>query len=281
VLQLLNYIGIGFKIQPQKVKLEPQKVKFIKMKKRLFTSKLKILLLSCLIVTLIIAAKQLNIQGLLHTLIIWVESLGIFGPIAYIVIYNLATLLFIPGSLLTLKGGCLFGVFWGSVYVLIAAIIGATLAFLIGRHFSQNWVYRQMEKYPKFKAIDLAVAKEGWKIVLLTRLSPLFPFNLLNYAFGVTQVSLKDYILGSFGIIPGTVMYVYIGSLAGNIAMINISHQPSTPETQIWQWIMRIIGLIATVAVTVYMTKIAQKALAQSVELTETSRLEQPDSFRE
>ncbi|PHJ62836.1 SNARE associated Golgi family protein [Nostoc linckia z18] len=251
------------------------------MKKRLFTSKLKILLLSCLIVTLIIAAKQLNIQGLLHTLIIWVESLGIFGPIAYIVIYNLATLLFIPGSLLTLKGGCLFGVFWGSVYVLIAAIIGATLAFLIGRHFSQNWVYRQMEKYPKFKAIDLAVAKEGWKIVLLTRLSPLFPFNLLNYAFGVTQVSLKDYILGSFGIIPGTVMYVYIGSLAGNIAMINISHQPSTPETQIWQWIMRIIGLIATVAVTVYMTKIAQKALAQSVELTETSRLEQPDSFRE
>ncbi|MBC1241076.1 TVP38/TMEM64 family protein [Nostoc sp. 2RC] len=251
------------------------------MKKRLFTSKLKILLLSCLIVTLIIAAKQLNIQGLLHTLIIWVESLGIFGPIAYIVIYNLATLLFIPGSLLTLKGGCLFGVFWGSVYVLIAAIIGATLAFLIGRHFSRNWVYQQMEKYPKFKAIDLAVAKEGWKIVLLTRLSPLFPFNLLNYAFGVTQVSLKDYILGSFGIIPGTVMYVYIGSLAGNIAMINISHQPSTPETQIWQWIMRIIGLIATVAVTVYMTKIAQKALAQSVELTETSHLEQPDSFRE
>ncbi|MDZ8183774.1 MAG: TVP38/TMEM64 family protein [Nostoc sp. ChiSLP02] len=248
------------------------------MKKPLLNSKLKLLLLSCLVITFIIAAKQLNLQGLLHTSVIWVESLGIFGPIAYIVIYNLATLLFIPGSLLTLKGGCLFGVFWGSIYVLIAAIIGATLAFLIGRHFSRNWVCQQMDKHPKFKAIDLAVAKEGWKIVLLTRLSPLFPFNLLNYAFGVTQVSLKDYILGSFGIIPGTVMYVYIGSLAGNLAMISTSHQPRTLETQIWEWIMQGVGLVATVAVTVYITKIAQKALNKSVGMAKISDLEEPDS---
>ncbi|MFN6472765.1 MAG: TVP38/TMEM64 family protein [Nostoc sp. SerVER01] len=244
------------------------------MKKRLFNSKLKILLLSCLIVAFIIAAKQLNFQGILHTLIIWVESLGVLGPIAYIIIYNLATLLFIPGSLLTLKGGCLFGVFWGSIYVLIAAIIGATLSFVIGRYLSRNWVCQQMDKHPKFKAIDLAVSKEGWKIVLLTRLSPLFPFNLLNYAFGVTQVSLKDYILGSFGIIPGTVMYVYIGSLAGDIAMINTSHQPTTPETQIWQWIMQGVGLIATIAVTVYITKIAQKALDKSVAIVELTNNE-------
>ncbi|MDZ8109523.1 MAG: TVP38/TMEM64 family protein [Nostoc sp. DedQUE12a] len=251
------------------------------MKKRLLNSKLKLLLLGCLVVTLIIAAKQFNFQGLLHSLIIWVESLGVFGPIAYIVIYNLATLLFIPGSLLTIKGGCLFGVFWGSIYVLIAAIIGATLAFLIGRHLSRDWVCRQINKHPKFKAIDLAVAKEGWKIVLLTRLSPVFPFNLLNYAFGVTQVSLKNYILGSFGIIPGTVMYVYIGSLAGNLAMINTSHQPRTSETQIWEWIMQGIGLVATVAVTVYITKIAQKALNQSVGIAERSDLEKPDSSLE
>ncbi|MGF2038129.1 MAG: TVP38/TMEM64 family protein [Nostoc sp. CmiVER01] len=239
------------------------------MKKRLLNSKLKLLLLSCLIVTLIIVAKQFNFQGLLQTLVIWVKSLGVLGPIAYIVIYNLATLLFIPGSLLTFAGGWLFGVFWGSIYVLIAATAGATLAFIIGRYLSRDWVSRQMEKHPKFKAIDLAVAKEGWKIVLLTRLSPIFPFNLLNYAFGVTQVSLNDYILGSFGIIPGTVMYVYIGSLAGNLAMINTFYQPTTPETQVWQWVMRIIGLIATVAVTVYITKVAQKALAQSVALEE------------
>ncbi|MBW4613494.1 MAG: TVP38/TMEM64 family protein [Desmonostoc vinosum HA7617-LM4] len=231
------------------------------MSKHRFNFKLKLLILSCLVATLILAARYFNIQEFLHTLIIRVQSLGILGPIAYILIYNLATLLFIPGSLLTLKGGCLFGVFWGSVYVLIAAIIGATLAFLIGRYLSRDWVCRQIDKHPKFKAINLAVTKEGWKIVLLTRLSPIFPFNLLNYAFGVTQVSLRDYILGSIGIVPGTVMYVYIGSLAGNLAMINSTHQTTNAEAQIWQWVMQVIGLIATVAVTIYVTKVAQKAL--------------------
>lgn len=95
-------------------------------------------------------------------------------------------MLFVPGSLLTIKGGCLFGIFWGSVYVLIAATLGAIGAFLLGRYLSRDWVCRKLGKNPKFQAIDRAVAQEGWKIVLLTRLSPVFPFNLLNYAFGVT-----------------------------------------------------------------------------------------------
>lgn len=239
---------------------------FLKYKPKL-NSKLKMLLLTLIVVMLIMIAKYLQLEEVLQKLIIWVQSLGALGPIVYIIIYNLATLLFIPGSLLTLKGGCLFGVFWGSVYVLIAAIFGATLAFIVGRYLSRDWVSCQIDKYPKFQAINVAVAKEGWKIVLLTRLSPIFPFNLLNYAFGVTQVSLKDYILGSLGIIPGTVMYVYIGSLAGNLAMINTHNQPSSPEVQIWQWVMRVVGLIATVAVTVYMTKLAQKALKESMKL--------------
>lgn len=225
------------------------------------SGKLKLLFFVFFATILIIIAKQFNFLVILQTLILWVKSLGIFGAIAYILIYNLATLLFIPGSLLTLKGGCLFGVFWGSVYVLIAATVGAILAFLIGRYLSRDWVTEQMKKYPKFQAIDQAIAKEGWKIVLLTRLSPVFPFNLLNYAFGVTQISLKDYILGSLGIVPGTIMYVYIGSLATDLAMINTTHQPVTAATQMWQWIMQILGLIATVGVTVYVTKIAQKAL--------------------
>lgn len=234
-----------------------------------FPAKFKLLILIFFVAISIVVAKHFQIQELFQQSIIWVQSLGVLGPIAYIVIYNLATLLFIPGSLLTLKGGCLFGVFWGSIYVFIAAIIGATFAFLIGRYLSRDWVSRQMEKHPKFKAINLAVAKEGWKIVLLTRLSPIFPFNLLNYAFGVTQVSLKDYILGSLGIIPGTVMYVYIGSLATNLAAINTSHQPSSPEAQIWQWSMQVIGLIATIGVTVYITKIAKKSLQENVFLTD------------
>jgi uncharacterized membrane protein YdjX (TVP38/TMEM64 family) len=233
--------------------------------------RLKLLIISFLVATLIISAQYFPVKQLFNDAISQVQSLGILAPTAYIIIYNLATILFIPGSVLTLKGGCLFGLFWGSVYVLIAAVIGAIVAFMIGRYLCRDWVARQIDKYPKFTAINLAVAKEGWKIVLLTRLSPIFPFNLLNYAFGVTQVSLKDYILGSLGIIPGTVMYVYIGSLAGDLAMVNTPNQPSHPQGQIWQWVMQIIGLIATIAITVYITKVAQKTLRKSVGMAEIS----------
>ncbi|BDA70307.1 hypothetical protein CAL7716_044730 [Calothrix sp. PCC 7716] len=218
---------------------------------------IKILLACIAVVTVIFLAKALNFQSLLQQALRWVQSLGVLGPIAFMVIYNLATILFIPGSVLTLGGGVLFGVFWGSIYVFIAATIGATVAFLIGRYLSRDWVSKQLEKYPKFQAIDSAVAREGWKIVFLTRLSPLFPFNLLNYAFGITQVSLKDYILGSSGMIPGTIIYVYIGSLAGDIAMIG-TKQSTNPTLQ---WSVRIVGFIATVAVTIYVTRIARNAL--------------------
>ncbi len=168
-------------------------------------------------------------------------------------------MLFIPGSILTLGAGFVFGLFWGSVYVFIGATIGATVAFLIGRYLARDWVVQKIAGNQKFAAIDQAVAKEGLKIVLLTRLSPIFPFNLLNYAFGITGVSLKDYFIGSIGMIPGTILYVYIGSLAGNLAMLGTENQPSNPTLQ---WGMRILGLIATVAVTVYITRIAKKALA-------------------
>ncbi|MEQ9367578.1 MAG: TVP38/TMEM64 family protein [Coleofasciculus chthonoplastes F3-SA18-01] len=230
-----------------------------------FNSQLKFILISGLVIILLVATQYFNIRGLLQGSLLWVESLGVLAPMVFIVIYNVATVLFIPGSLLTLKGGCLFGVVWGSIYVTIAATLGAICAFLIGRYLSRDWVCRKIESNPKFKAINQAVKKEGWKIVLLTRLSPIFPFNLLNYAFGVTQVSLKDYALGSIGMVPATVVYVYIGSIATDLATLNMSNQPSTKETQIAQWVIRGIGLIATVAVTVYITHLAKKALDENV----------------
>ncbi len=220
---------------------------------------LKPISIGCLIVFLIVISKQFNLQALFQKSLLWVDSLGWLAPIAFIIIYNIATLLFIPGSLLTLKGGCLFGFFWGSVYVFIAAIIGATFAFLVGRFISRDWVYQQIGSKPNFQAIDKAVAKNGFKIVFLTRLSPIFPFNLLNYAFGITQVSLKDYILGSIGMIPGTAMYVYMGSLINDIAMNNAS--TINPETQYAQLLLRGFGLITTIFVTIYVANVAKKAL--------------------
>ncbi len=176
----------------------------------------------------------------------------------FILIYILATVLFIPGSLLTLGAGVLFGVAWGSVWVSVASTLGATCAFVVGRYFIRDWVGKKIEKDEKFKAIDQAVAVEGWKIVVLTRLSPIFPFNLLNYAFGITQVSLRDYFFASWiGMMPGTIMYVYIGSLAGNLAALGSQGQTRTPV----EWGLYGVGLVAAIAVTIYVTRIAKKAL--------------------
>jgi uncharacterized membrane protein YdjX (TVP38/TMEM64 family) len=226
-------------------------------------SKLKLIGGIGLIILLAIAAQQFNLSALVQNSLLWVKSLGIWGAIAFITIYNFATILFIPGSILTLGGGALFGVFWGSIYVFIAATLGATSAFLIGRYLTRDWVAQQIAGNIKFQAIDRAVAQEGLKIVLLTRLSPIFPFNLLNYAFGVTQVSIKDYILGSIGMIPGTIMYVYLGSLAGDLTALGTTNQHLSSETQIAQWAIRILGLIATIAVTIYVTRIAKQSLNQ------------------
>jgi uncharacterized membrane protein YdjX (TVP38/TMEM64 family) len=190
------------------------------------------------------------------------------GAIAFIGIYILATVAFFPGSILTLGAGVLFGVVAGSFYVFIGATLGATAAFLVGRYLARNWVAQKIAGNDQFRAIDEAVGQEGFKIVALTRLSPVFPFNLLNYAYGLTGVSLKDYFLGSIGMIPGTVMYVYLGSLAGSIATIGTETQPTNPTVQ---WTIRIVGFIATVAVTIYVTRIARKALDAQVSAKQVS----------
>jgi uncharacterized membrane protein YdjX (TVP38/TMEM64 family) len=199
---------------------------------------------------------------LLRDSLAWIQSLGAVGAIAFIGLYAIATVAFFPGSILTLGAGVVFGVVQGTLYVWIGATLGATLAFLVGRYLARNWVFQKIADNPKFRAIDAAVGNAGLKIVLLTRLSPIFPFNLLNYAFGVTSVSLKDYMLGCVGMIPGTILYVYIGSLAGTVAAIGTANQPTHPSVQ---WTIRIVGLVATIAVTLYITRIARKALAETL----------------
>lgn len=209
-------------------------------------------------------ANGINPQAILRDALQWIDSLGSGGAIAFIALYIIATVAFLPGSILTLGSGVVFGVVWGSVYVFIGATLGATSAFVVGRYLARGWVANKIAGNKKFAAIDQAVGREGLKIVLLTRLSPIFPFNLLNYAFGITGVSLRDYFIGSVGMIPGTIMYVYIGSLAGNLARIGTEAQPTNSTVQ---WIIRILGLIATVAVTVFVTRVAQKALDEAVDI--------------
>jgi uncharacterized membrane protein YdjX (TVP38/TMEM64 family) len=207
-------------------------------------------------------AQGFNPQELLRSALQQIESLGLIGGLAFIAIYILATVAFLPGSMLTLGAGVVFGIWLGTIYVFIGATLGAIAAFLVGRYLARDWVSQKIARNQKFEAIDRAVADEGFKIVLLTRLSPIFPFNLLNYAFGITGVSLKDYALASIGMFPGTVMYVYLGSLAGDLARIGTESQPTDSTVQ---WGIRVIGFVATAAVTVYVTRIARTALAEKV----------------
>jgi uncharacterized membrane protein YdjX (TVP38/TMEM64 family) len=165
-------------------------------------------------VAIVLALKYLHVQDVLKEALDWIGKLGPWGPVIFVSVYVVATVLFVPGSVLTLGAGAVFGVALGSVCVSISATLGATAAFLVGRYLARDAIARKIERNEKFAAIDRAVADEGWKIVFLTRLSPVFPFTLLNYAFGLTRVRLSHYVLASWiGMMPGTVMYVYLGSL--------------------------------------------------------------------
>jgi uncharacterized membrane protein YdjX (TVP38/TMEM64 family) len=207
-------------------------------------------------VLLVLLLTGFDVRTLLREALALIERLGPWGPVLFIAAYVLATVLFLPGSVLTLGAGAVFGVAWGSVYVSIGSTLGATCAFLVGRHLARDWVSARIQDNPRFSAIDRAVAEQGWRIVGLTRLSPVFPFALLNYAFGLTRVSLKGYVLASWiGMMPGTVMYVYLGSLAHAGA----TGRQRTPA----EWALYALGLVATLAVTVLLTRIARRALAK------------------
>jgi uncharacterized membrane protein YdjX (TVP38/TMEM64 family) len=198
-----------------------------------------------------------RVQALLKQVLDWLVPLGAWGPILFVLLYVASCVALIPASLLTLGAGAVFGVVKGFILVHLGATLGAAAAFLVGRHCARDWVARKMAGHPKFAAIDRAVADEGWKIVLLTRLSPVFPFFLLNYGYGLTRVSFRHYFLATWlGIIPGSLLFVYIGSLAN----------PSEARGSALAWTFKIVGLLATILVTVHLTRIARRALAQKID---------------
>ena len=217
-----------------------------------------------MIVVLVVAAELFDLQQVLHDALTRISGLGALGPILFAGLYILACILSLPGSILTLGAGAVFGVVTGFIAVSIGSTLGATCAFLIGRYLARDLVAGRIAGNEKFKAVDEAVGREGWKIVLLTRLSPVFPFNLLNYAFGLTKVSLKHYFFATWlGMIPGTVMYVYIGSLAGDLASLGGAGRTRTTG----EWVLYGIGLLATLIVTVFVTRLARKTLSARVSL--------------
>ena len=185
----------------------------------------------------------------------WIGELGAWGILIFGVVYIVATVLLVPVSVLTVVAGLAFGVAIGFPLVVVAATIGATLAFLVARYLVHQRVESLVARRPRFKAVNAAVSEGGWKVVGLLRLSPVLPFNLQNYFYGVTDVKLAHYVPATFiGIMPGTLLYVYLGA-AGKAA----SGDGGGPL----QWTFFAIGLIATLAVAVFVTRKAKEKLKE------------------
>ena len=210
---------------------------------------------------IVVSVRFLPLQEWLDVFNDWVGELGVFGLVVFAIVYAVAAVLMLPGSLLTLAGGATFGLLPGFATVLIGATLGASLAFLVSRHLARRRVEAWVKTNPKFNAIDEAVAKEGWKIVALTRLSPVFPFNFQNYAYGLTSVSFWQYVIASgLGMIPGTFLYVYLGTL-GRSSLEAASGAESAATLKL---VLQVVGLAATLAVTVLITRTARRALKQA-----------------
>lgn len=193
----------------------------------------------------------------------WVASLGVWGPVAFIAGYTVAAVLFIPGSWLTLAAGAIFGVAWGVVYVMTGATTGAALAFLIARYLARDRLERRLGADARFAAIDRAVGDEGTRLVVLLRLTPVVPFNLLNYTLGLTRVRFTHYLAGSIGMLPATILYVFTGRLAGDLATL-AAGGAATPRGGAYYAFLG-LGLGATLAVTVVVTRMARRALGEAI----------------
>jgi uncharacterized membrane protein YdjX (TVP38/TMEM64 family) len=223
---------------------------------------LRAFLLCVTLFLLIYLVRITDARYLVRVSLTRISDLGPWAPFWFIIIYIIACLTFFPGFILTMGAGILFGVAKGTLYVSIGATIGAAFAFLISRYLARHWVLERFARNSKFRAIDDAVANEGWKIVGLTRLSPVFPFIPMNFVFGLTKIPFWQFLFATwFGILPVCTLFVYLGTLLGDIAALGT--QPIAAGKT--KWIVSGIGIGTTLVVSLFMARIARKALASRI----------------
>ena len=208
---------------------------------------------------LVVLGRRLG--GELPRFAAWVEGLGAWGPIAFVAGYALAVPAFAPGLVLTLAGGALFGIARGTFLVFVAAVIGSSLSFAIARWIARPWVERRIAANASFAAIDRAIAAQGRRIVFLLRLSPAVPFNFLNYALGLSRVRFVDSLAASVGMLPATLLYVYYGKVGRELAVAATGGARGRGPGD---WALLALGLVATIAVTTIVTRIARRALREA-----------------
>jgi uncharacterized membrane protein YdjX (TVP38/TMEM64 family) len=231
-------------------------------KEGLLLRKLKWLFLAAAMAGLFLALRALDLGARLQELVETVRGLGPAGVLVYALIYVAATVAMLPASPLTLAAGFVWGPLLGTAIVSPASVAGATAAFLVGRKLARARVERALRGNRLFAAVDAAIGGNGFKVVALLRLSPLFPFNLLNYALSLSRVRTRDYVLGSLvGMIPGTFLYVYLGSLVSSVAEIAGGRTPTDWRKQA----LFAAGLVATAVVTALVTRLARAELRRHV----------------
>ncbi len=197
---------------------------------------------------------------------LWLDTILSFlqrpiGAVIFVPLYAAWVTLFLPGVWASMLAGVLYGTWLGSLLVFLGACIGAELSFLLGRSLLRTWAQDRLVAYPKLQAVQKAVSKEGLKLILLTRLSPAFPFSLLNFVYGLSEVSLREYTIGLIGILPGTILFCGFGAIAGDLARFG---DVLNAKSDLTSFVYRLIGLISTLAVIWVVSRTAQRALQNS-----------------
>lgn len=233
-----------------------------------------------IVAALMLLARALPLEAGVEWLKSWVEEMGVWGPVVFGLIYVVAVILMSPAWILTVAAGAVFGLWIGTLTVSLASTTGAALAFLIARYLARHRVEAFAKRYPKFHAVDRAIGEGGWKVVAMLRLSPALPFNLQNYFYGLTAVRFWPAILASWiAMLPGTFMYVYFGY----IARAGAESAATDGEWGPARWTLLIVGLVATVAVTVYVTRLANRKIKEQTHMdseTEAREAKQDEAPR-
>jgi uncharacterized membrane protein YdjX (TVP38/TMEM64 family) len=221
------------------------------------------LLLAALIAIVAAGIVWLPVNSWIALGVGWIETHGMFAWLVFILVYAAAAVVLVPGLIFTLAAGFVFGLPLGVAITSAGSTLGACAAFLVGRYLARGWVERRIASHAGFRALDAATRHEGFVIVFLARLSPVFPFALLNYGLALTAVRFRDYALASWiGMIPATLLYVYLGTAVGNLGQL----MTGGFERGIAGRVLLLGGLAATVALVVFITRKATQALGKHLQ---------------
>ncbi len=201
-----------------------------------------------------------DVQREVIELLEWVDGLGFAGLLTYTALYIAIVVLLLPGVVFTLGAGFLFGFFVGAIVIVAAVAIGSGIAFLIARYLFGERLTRLLRNHPRAHLLDRGLKKEGWKIVFLSRLVPLFPFKLSNYFFGLTSIPFRHFFLANLaGVVPISLTNVYVGSMAADLAEL------TRRDAQPWEWALYFAGFAAAVGLIIVITRLARRGIQNAL----------------